>query len=627
MGSEMAKTPSNSQRQTRVKAELAPTTPDPIEIAMEAEAQDGAPDSPARRLLENQNRLIGWQIARERTSVALRLLGVVTGAVAAIALVAYAWQASQADGLVVEPLLTPPQLAARGLTGPVVARQVLDRIAELDRETDYYRSVRVSDGWSQSASIPIPQTNFSLDDVDRALKRWLGRQTYISGEVILAGDRATLVLRTTAGRAIAVEGPAADLRALAAQGAEAVFADARPLQFGWRLIRAGRYAEGQSYYERVLERATRAEDRALAHRGLAAANLMQGHVRAAAAERAASQAASPKVRWDVGNISHMQFRLGHAEAGLAAALAGADATPSRDVSPETQQLMVALNRTHALEARGDTLAALRAGADIFDVHIAGDLSADNRNIKTALLIKLHETSLARRIVPTILFGSTDAYRRARIRASFAPDIAEAEEDWAGLLVGLERQPIGAAMIADEPVYFARRVRALTGLGRLAEANALAAQLPLDCQPCAMVRGGLAEAEGRTRVADHWFWQAIKMAPSLPFADEAWGRLKLARGDIDGALVSARASHRKTTGFADAVELWAEALAVKGDAAGAAAKFAEAAKLAPRWGRLHLKWGEALAKLGKADEARAKWRAAATMDLSAADRAALKAHGV
>ena len=35
----------------------------------------------------------------------------------------------------------------------------------------------------------------------------------------------------------------------------------------------------------------------------------------------------------------------------------------------------------------------------------------------------------------------------------------------------------------------------------------------------------------------------------------------------------------------------------------------------------------LAKLSKADGARAKWRAAAEMDPSAADRAALKAHGV
>ena len=51
--------------------------------------------------------------------------------------------------------------------------------------------------------------------------------------------------------------------------------------------------------------------------------------------------------------------------------------------------------------------------------------------------------------------------------------------------------------------------------------------------------------------------------------------------------------------------------------------AEADKTAPRWGRNHLRWGQALARLGKTDEARAQWRAAAAMDLSAADAAALQ----
>ena len=44
----------------------APTTPDPIEIAMEAEAGDTAPDSPARRLLIRQERLIEEQIRLTR---------------------------------------------------------------------------------------------------------------------------------------------------------------------------------------------------------------------------------------------------------------------------------------------------------------------------------------------------------------------------------------------------------------------------------------------------------------------------------------------------------------------------------------------------------------------------------
>ena len=74
-----------------------------------------------------------------------------------------------------------------------------------------------------------------------------------------------------------------------------------------------------------------------------------------------------------------------------------------------------------------------------------------------------------------------------------------------------------------------------------------------------------------------------------------------------------------------VEAVGEGLAgLREHAKSAAAKFAQAQPLAPRWGRLHLKWGEALARLGRAEAARAKWRAAAGMDLSAVDRAALKA---
>ena len=62
----------------------------------------------------------------------------------------------------------------------------------------------------------------------------------------------------------------------------------------------------------------------------------------------------------------------------------------------------------------------------------------------------------------------------------------------------------------------------------------------------------------------------------------------------------------------------------GAAKAALKAYTSAAKLAPRWGLLHLKWGEALAAQGKAEEARAKWRAAAGMDLTAAERARLRA---
>ena len=45
------------------RREAAPTTPDPIEIAMEAEASGALPAGVAHRVLVRQEQLIGWQIA------------------------------------------------------------------------------------------------------------------------------------------------------------------------------------------------------------------------------------------------------------------------------------------------------------------------------------------------------------------------------------------------------------------------------------------------------------------------------------------------------------------------------------------------------------------------------------
>ena len=55
--------PTTTPKPRRVKPDPAPTTPDPIEIAMEAEATDTSADSPARRLLIDQGRLVRWQSA------------------------------------------------------------------------------------------------------------------------------------------------------------------------------------------------------------------------------------------------------------------------------------------------------------------------------------------------------------------------------------------------------------------------------------------------------------------------------------------------------------------------------------------------------------------------------------
>ena len=61
---------------------------------------------------------------------------------------------------------------------------------------------------------------------------------------------------------------------------------------------------------------------------------------------------------------------------------------------------------------------------------------------------------------------------------------------------------------------------------------------------------------------------------------------------------------------------------KADFSSAAAKFKAANEFAPKSGRNHLRLGQVLQKLGREDEARKEFAAAATYDLSAADKAEL-----
>ena len=207
------------------------------------------------------------------------------------------------------------------------------------------------------------------------------------------------------------------------------------------------------------------------------------------------------------------------------------------------------------------------------------------------------------------------------------EAAFAAEDWPTAVPLAQAWVAAKQQLPDRGVLRWRRdamlAKALTGAGRLAEAEAVLAPTPLDCQPCVMARGRLAEAKGHPALADHWFAEGVRIAPSWAAPHEEYGRVLLARGDIAAALRHAEASLKIGPRFADAMELAGEAAMARGDAKAAAARFAAAETLTPRWGRLHLKHGEALAKLGKADQARQQFRIAAALYLTPPERAELQ----
>jgi tetratricopeptide (TPR) repeat protein len=170
----------------------------------------------------------------------------------------------------------------------------------------------------------------------------------------------------------------------------------------------------------------------------------------------------------------------------------------------------------------------------------------------------------------------------------------------------------ASPIAQEEAGFIQKSRnttarafyakALAQLGDFNGAEVAVRGTPPDCDACMLARGEIAAMEKQWDRAAFWFAAAGKHAPSIPFTDEAWGRMLLAKDDADGAIAKFEASHRKGPHFADPLEGWGEALIAKNRSDLALAKFEEANKYAPDWNRLHQKWGEALRYVGRKDEA-------------------------
>ena len=622
-------------RPKRARKVNPPTTPDPIEIAMAAEATGRAPEGAAQRVLDRQARLIGWQIASERAAFALRTLTVVVGLGAVLGLALMAWSASRDESIVVQPFNAPPAYAQRGLDGQVLAQRFTDEIVAIRSQSALgFLATPDLRGATDEIRIQIPQTGVSLGEVQRLLTLWLGRQKKISGA--LSEDSpglVTLTVRVEGHPAVRLQGAPAQLDDLIRQAAERSFAVADPLQWVLALRFSGRRGEALA--------ASRAYARAIGREhpdsGVAYAFWAFDEPDLYVQLRLAGEtvATHPTLMTARRILAETYVELGQEGAAFEtaqAALALRDRDQPRRYSARGRLQMRADSMVRTATLRGDY-------ASILDFPRAGPAS------RARAAARGHDGQNARRLVRNGQDdGSIDPIQAALVAVS----TAEATRDWPAMSVALDTQataradwlaaPAGPGQpprseVVDFRVQAASEAARVTGplraialarTGRVEQARAVAAATPLDCAPCLRARAEVESAAKNWTAADAWYAKAAVLGPQLPLTETVWGASLFARGDAKAAILKLSSAAAKGPRYADPLELWGEALLIEGDAKGAAGKFAQAAKFAPRWGRLHLKWGQALAKLGKADEARTKWRAAATMDLTAAERAELAA---
>jgi tetratricopeptide (TPR) repeat protein len=602
-----------------------PTSPDPIELAMEAVARQTPVDPTARTLLQRQTRLIDMQIQQIRIR---RWLAGAAIVLIVAGLGAVLWSAAGDRSLVIQSFTAPPDLEAQGLGGEALASLLLDKLSIMDAQTESIRARRtLTNDWAGDLKVEIPNTGVSLGQLDRGLRHWLGQQTRVEGGVYRSGAQLTVVVRTGGG-AWEFSGAPETLDHLLQQAAEAVYGAAQPYQFSKYLEEHGRPQEALAVARR---NATSDDLQESAWGNAQIANLLLVADLPGAVEAARRGVAKdPHNALAVINLSGAEAMLGHDEAAWRELNQGARLLEAGGGG--LSQVGVMLGKTNeagADEAVGNYRGALQIySSDAAEFEYQG-YSFTRPGLMAVDLARLHEVGAAAAVKDVAADTELVSYL-SFWNVAFLPAYERhaALADWNAALPDLDRVAAvlpGAGYVGQ--VGLERTVQPLRGLvlahlGRFAEARQVIGGTPQDCYRCVYLRGTIEALAGDAAASDRWFGQAIHDAPSLPIAFYEWGRAKLARGDIPGAIALLQQAQQNGPHWAEPYKAEGDALMRQNKADQALRCYAKAAERAPHWGGLQLAWGRALEAQRRTAEAHEKYAAAATMDLTVAERAAL-----
>ena len=602
-----------------------PETLEALELALSAARKEAALEAPARDVLTRNALLLDEQIGLARNErfrariKAVRDLSIAATVFLLLAAVgAMVWSARQANEVVLQAFVVPPERAAEGLTGEAVAGELLDRMGAIQTkaEASTVFSKTEARGEGETVRVEIPQTGVSLGEVERYLRQRLGRQTIVSGALRRRGDRLLLTVRASGSPGRTLEGTEAELPALLQTAAEAVLQDTQPLRLTGYLVGEKRFAEAEAVLRPLLASGPN-EERSQAY--MAMTTIFFSSQRLEEARSAVRQAV--RLNRSGASLAYLgaaEGALGRHEASLSAITSaraafrrpgGGDALSPvvrETADPVMLQWMQGYTRDYTDAVKNNQNAAAIAArlgdeqSRRFSLWNAAQYAAAGRDLP-----------LARRLSADL--PRTEETLLNRNFLEF--ETAAALEDWPSALRA------SLAIPNDGPPEFvALDARYLALSGRMPEAAELAAGLRNDCYPCLIVRGELAAWSGDAPASDRWFAEAVRQGPSLPSAHSAWGQARLARGDLPGAIRMFREAQARGPRWADPLKFEGDARARQGDHRAALRRYEAALDRAPNWGGAHLAAGRALAALRRPQQATEAWRRALRLDLSAADRA-------
>lgn len=589
---------------------------DPVAVALALQAARSDPElsRTASEYLTEQRALVRLQIRhfdeerrlaiaaakRKRLSDRLRIciqgFVVLVALGAVLGLAAMFWDALTDRGIKIEAFEVPPDLAERGLTGQVLAKKLLDRITEIDRDSTTVRAANsFENNWGKDIKVEVPDTGISIGEISRWIHEKFGHATRVSGEVYRASAGFTVNVRVGNDPATETSGTEVQLPALVQEAATRVYARTQPYRYGFWLTVQGQTDEANAVFRKLYADGNRI-DRIWALHGLA--NDQESLDESMEIEKRAL-AEDPHFMLAALNLAGSEWALGHEPSALSkflAIIADERGFADKTLSSSGRALMLAMAKQGRDMLLGDYQAADHAvTGELEDSGIPSNWRALERIRRAAILIQLHDPTRAAEILD--LVPASNAPRNDTRVSEIRSRLAAERGDWPAALLEIENSSAtnhGATLKSlrqRDPLYLAD---VYAHAGRNADADQVLASFAADNYDGWRARGRVATLRGDYLGGEKAFAEAVRLAPAFALAYNDWGNLLYAKGDLTGAIAKYSDASEHGRHWADPVKAWGDVLAKQGQTKEALAKYNEALKYAGNWAALR-ETRDALAK--------------------------------
>jgi tetratricopeptide (TPR) repeat protein len=484
--------------------------------------------------------------------------------------------------VVVDPFEAPPALAARGLSGKVVATSLLDELTTLQAASRGSVERRaLSNAWTGDIKVEVPSTGVSIGEINRLLKERFGHDIHIDGDLVQTDGGLALTVRGNDILPKTFAGGPNDLARLTRQAAEYIYGQSQPSLYASYLIDAGRNQDAIDFSKAAYTTAPAAERPYLLNAWANALGNTGGSATQARDLYREALRLKPDYWVAYNNVMNSSWALGDEEGAWRAGEKMRQQAGGRPgLAPELQYQNWDTLTWNLQQWRAATAADAEAHQGI------GTMTNSNAPSIADIDARLHDPQDAELQLQTAQGGAADPSVAAMTHFVHGRLAAEAGDTAKAVA---EMEAFGKAyadpiVYSDYPGYNCWIGPAEEAAGRPDRADA-AFKAGGHFVDCYRFRADALDHRGDWPAAQHAYADAVAVAPDLPAAYYSWGVALAGHGDLAGAIEKLAAANARGPHWADPLKAWGDVLMRQGKRDEAVAKYDEALQYAPTWAAL------------------------------------------